>query len=67
MTSSLLSCTPSPFFKGVYSKKKEFAPCRSKFFPSEVVPFSEGRQKKTVVTSESVSNLLNNYIDADSS
>ena len=35
-----------PFWKGVYSKRKEFAPHGSKFFPFRVDPFSEGRQKK---------------------
>ena len=28
--------------KGVYSKRKEFAPLGSKFFPFRVDPFSEG-------------------------
>ena len=44
MTFCLLSCTPSPFWKGDYSKRKEFAPRRSKFFPFRIDPFSEGRQ-----------------------
>ena len=36
----LLSCTPSPFWKGVYSKRKEFAPLWVKLFPFWVDPFS---------------------------
>ena len=32
----------SPFLKGIYSKRKEFAPKWSKFFPFRVDPFSEG-------------------------
>ena len=32
----------SSFWKGVYSKRKEFAPCGSKFFPFRVDPISEG-------------------------
>ena len=39
MTSCLLSRTPSPRQKLVYSKRKEFAPKRSKFFPFRVDPF----------------------------
>ena len=34
----------SVFLKEVYSKRKEFAPNGSKFFPFKVDPFSEGRQ-----------------------
>ena len=34
-----LFCT---FLKGVYSKRYEFAPSGSKFFPFKVDPFSEG-------------------------
>ena len=30
--------------KGAYTKRKEFTPCGSKFFPFRVGPFSEGRQ-----------------------
>ena len=41
MTSCLLSCTSSPFWKGVFSKSKEFAPKGSKFFPFRVDPFLE--------------------------
>ena len=36
-TSCLLSCTPRPFWKGVFSKRKEFSPIG-------VDSFSEGRQ-----------------------
>ena len=38
----------NPFIKGVYSKRKEFAPRGSKFFPFRVDPFLEGRQ--TILT-----------------
>ena len=31
-----------PLLKMVYSKRKEFAPLESKFFPFRVDPFSEG-------------------------
>ena len=31
-----------PFWKSVYSKRKEFAPHGSKFFPSRIDPISEG-------------------------
>ena len=43
VTSSLNYCTPSPFWKGVYSYiyRKEFAPERSKFFPFRVGPFQK--------------------------
>ena len=41
VTSCLLSCIPSPFRKGVYSKMKEFAPIGSKFFPFRGDPFPE--------------------------
>ena len=34
--------------KGVYSKRKEFAPFGSKFFPLRVDPFSE--ERKTILT-----------------
>ena len=40
MTSCLLLCTSVPFWKGIYSIRKE----RSKFFLF-IDPFSEGRQK----------------------
>ena len=39
--SCLLSCAPKPFWKGIYSKGKEFAPVGCKFFPFRVDPFSE--------------------------
>ena len=35
-----------PILKGVYSKRKEFAPHGSKFFLFKVDPISEGRQNK---------------------
>ena len=45
-----------PFLKGVHSKKEEFAPKGSKFFPFRVDQFSEGRKTiLTVVSLESVS------------
>ena len=31
--------TPNPFWKGIYSKRKEFAPRGSKFFPFREDPF----------------------------
>ena len=31
-----------PFWKGIYYKRKEFAPIGSKFFPFRADPFSEG-------------------------
>ena len=58
MASCLSSCTPNPMIsKGVYSKRKEFAPLGSKFFPFRVDSFSEGRQNQFVriVSPESVS------------
>ena len=42
----LLSCTVSPFWKGVYTERKEFAPNGSKFFPLRVDLFSEGSWRK---------------------
>ena len=44
VTSCMLFCTPNPFWKRVCSKRKEFAPKGSKFFPFRVDPFSEGSQ-----------------------
>ena len=44
--SCLLRCILSPFLKGVYSKRKEFAPLGSKFFPFRVDPFPERRKKQ---------------------
>ena len=46
MTPYLLSCAPSPFWKGVCSKRKGFAPKGSKFFPIRADPFSEGDKTK---------------------
>ena len=31
---------------GVYSKRKEFAPCGGKFFSFSIDPFSEGMQRE---------------------
>ena len=45
VTSALLFCTPVVFWKGVYSKRKEFALTGSKFFPFKVYPFSEGENQ----------------------
>ena len=42
LTSWLLSYTSLPFWKRVYSKRKEFIPLGSKFFPFRIDPFSEG-------------------------
>ena len=44
LTLCLSFLTPIPFWNRVYSKRKEFAPFGSKFFPLRVDPFSEGRQ-----------------------
>ena len=44
MTSCLLSGTPSPYWKEVYSIRKQFAPIGSKLFPFRVFPFSKGMQ-----------------------
>ena len=41
MSACLASCALSPLFKGVYSKRKEFVPRESKFFPSRTEHFSE--------------------------
>ena len=41
MTSYMLFCTLNPICKRVYSKRKEFAPRGSKFFPFRVDPFSD--------------------------
>ena len=40
----LLSSTPSPFWKGIISEKKEFALKESKFFLFRVDSFSYGKQ-----------------------
>ena len=52
----LITCTQAPSEKGVYSKRKEFAPKGSKFFPFRVDPFSERRENnfEIVVTLERV-------------
>ena len=50
MNPRLFSCTPKPFWKGVFSKRKEFAPRGSKFFPFRVDPFSEGMQCNAMLT-----------------
>ena len=44
VTFCLLFCTSIPFWKRVYSKRKEFAPKGSKFFSFKVDSFPEGRQ-----------------------
>ena len=55
VTSCLRSSASSPFWKGAYTKGKEFFPVRadifprvwgggSKFFPFRVDPFSEGKK-----------------------
>ena len=60
MTSCLLFCTPSPFRKGVYSKRKELASEGSQFFPFRVDPFSKEMEIILTVTSpESVYSPLN--------
>ena len=41
-----LFCTPVVFWKGVYSKMKEFAPWRSKFLHFRVDPFSKSVYSK---------------------
>ena len=43
MTSCLLSLSPDSVWKGVYSKRKEFAPLGSKFFPFTVLSTSLGK------------------------
>ena len=50
------SCKKGPLWKGIYSKRKEFAPFRSKFFPFRVDTFLEGWQNNfdRVTSSESV-------------
>ena len=39
VTSGSLSCTPNPFYKAVYSKRKDFAIKRNKVFPFRIVCF----------------------------
>ena len=41
-----------PFWKGVFSKRKEFAPAGSKFFPFREDPFSKKKKKKDFVFSK---------------
>ena len=44
--------TMTPFWKGVYSKRKEFAPTGSKFFPFRVgIPFQKGDKRVLKATS----------------
>ena len=45
-TSSLPVCYPKAFWNGVYSKRIEFAPMGSKFFPFRVDPFLEEKEKQ---------------------
>ena len=60
VTLFLLFCTLWPFWNGVYFKREEFAPQGSKFFPFNVDPLSEGRQKMlTVAFPQTVSIPLN--------
>ena len=63
VSACLLYCTPNPFWKGVCSKRKEFAPKGSKFFSFRVGTLSEGRQKQfdRVTSPECVSVILNLY------
>ena len=50
-----------PFWKGVYSKRKEFAPKGSKFFPFRVEPFSEGDwTSRMQIGSHKIVSLLKN-------
>ena len=47
VTSCLFSCTPSSFWRGVYSKRKESAPQNgANSVLLEKTPFSEGKQKQ---------------------
>ena len=48
--SYLLFCTPSPFWKGVYPKWKEFAPIESKFFHLRVVLFRREKKNNNILT-----------------
>ena len=61
VTFCLLYCMPYLFWKGVHSRRKEFAPPGSKFFPFRVNHLSERRQKlfDRVTSLESVSIPLN--------
>ena len=49
----LLSCTPSPFWKGVYSKRKEFLS-----FSSRPLFRWEGKQKERILTVASLESLF---------
>ena len=51
LTSCLRSCTLSSFWKDVCSKRKEFAPLGSKFFPFRADAFSEWERQFTRVAS----------------
>ena len=63
VTSCWLSCIPDPFWKRVYSKRKEFAPLWSKFFPFRVDHFSAGRHNfERIASLERVPNSLNYFI-----
>ena len=46
LTSCLRSVTQAPSEKGVYYKRKEFAPTGSKFFPFIIDSFTERRRKQ---------------------
>ena len=48
VTSCLLSCTPTTDWKGVYSKRKEFAPVGANYFLFRVDPFSVGDNIKLI-------------------
>ena len=63
VTSCLLSWTGIPSQKEVYSKRKEFAPRGSKFFPFRVDPFEDGDRIHfdRTASPESVSILLKEY------
>ena len=64
MAFCLFSSSSDPFWKVVYSKRKEFAPMGSKVFPFRVDPISEGRKNSilTVASPESVSMLLKHTV-----
>ena len=64
VTSCLMSYTLNSFWKGVCSKRKEFAPLGSKFFPYRVDPFIRREAKqflKRITSLWSVSILLKYY------
>ena len=60
-TPCLLSYIANPFWKGVYFKKKEFAPDGSKFFPFRVDPFFVKEYDGLCLTS--LSTLFKSYRD----